>query len=153
MWGSKDKSKMAKVDTLIGEGTSVAGDVTCNGGLHVDGIVRGNIIADGGDSAAMLVVGEHGRVEGEIRVPHVIISGVVMGDVRALESVELSPRSQVTGNIYYTRIEMAMGAEVNGQLIHVTQEKARALPSPEENEGLTQVTRKLEKFHVVDRQS
>jgi len=151
MWGSKDKSKRTKVDTLIGEGTSVAGDVTCNGGLHVDGTVRGNIIAEGGDSAAMLVVGEHGRVEGEIRVPHVIISGEVMGDVRALESVELSPRSQVTGNIYYTRIEMAMGAEVNGQLIHVTQDKARTLPSPGENEELTQVTRKLEKFHVVDR--
>jgi cytoskeletal protein CcmA (bactofilin family) len=152
MWGNNgNKRKMTKVDTLVGEGTCVAGDMTFSGGLHVDGIVRGNVIAEGGDSATLLVIGEHGRVEGEIRVPHVIISGAVMGDVRALESVELAPRAQVNGNIYYTRIEMAMGAEVNGQLIHVTEEKARTLPAPMEMDESTQVARKIEKFHVVDR--
>ena len=151
MWGNKAKGKMTKVDTLIGEGTSVSGDVTFSGGLHVDGTVRGNIIAEGGDSGALLVVGEHGRVEGEIRVPHVIISGAVSGDVRALESVELAPRAQVNGNIYYARIEMAMGAEVNGQMIHVTEEKARTLPMPADQEIEMQAARKIEKFHVVDR--
>jgi len=150
MWGSKSKGKSSRVDTLVGEGTCVAGDVTFNGGLHVDGVVRGNIIAEGSDSTTMLVIGEHGRVEGEVRVPHVIISGAVAGDVRALESVELAPNAQVTGNIYYTRIEMAMGAEVNGQLIHVSQEQARTLPSPTDEEP-PQLSRNIEKFHVVDR--
>ncbi len=153
MWGSnsKGKGKMTKVDTLVGEGTRVAGDVTFSGGLHVDGTVCGNVIAEGSDSMALLVVGEHGRVEGEIRVPHVIISGAVSGDVRALESVELAPNAQVTGNIYYTRIEMAMGAEVNGQLIHVTEEKARTLPAPMEDDETSQIAGRIEKFHVVDR--
>jgi len=154
MWGSnsnKGKGKMTKVDTLVGEGTCVAGDVTFSGGLHVDGTVRGNVIAESGDSLALLVIGDHGRIEGEIRVPHVVISGAVSGDVRALESVELAPHAQVTGNIYYTRIEMAMGAEVNGQLIHVTEEKARSLPAPAEGEDPSQVERKIEKLHVVDR--
>ena len=151
MWGNKSKGKMTRVDTLVGEGTCVAGDMTFSGGLHVDGTVRGNIIAEGGDSTALLVVGEHGRVEGEIRVPHVVISGAVAGDVRALESVELAPRAQVVGNIYYTRIEMAMGAEVNGQMIHVTEEKARTLPAPAEHDEESQVARKIEKLHVVDR--
>ena len=151
MWGNNSKRKMTKVDTLVGEGTCVAGDMTFSGGLHVDGTVRGNVIAEGGDSAALLVVGEHGRIEGEIRVPHVVISGAVTGDVRALESVELAPHAQVTGNIYYTRIEMAMGAEVNGQLIHVIPDKSRTLPAPAEKEGSLQTARKIEKFHVVDR--
>jgi len=152
MWGNKSKGKkMTRVDTLVGEGTCVAGDLTFSGGLHVDGTVRGNIIAEGGDGTALLVVGEHGRVEGEIRVPHVVISGAVSGDVRALESVELAPRAQVVGNIYYTRIEMAMGAEVNGQMIHVTEEKARTLPAPSEDDEASQVARKIEKLHVVDR--
>lgn len=152
MWGNKGKSKMTKVDTLVGEGTCVAGDLSFSGGLHVDGTVRGNIIAEGGDGAATLVIGDRGRVEGEVRVPHVIISGAVTGDVRALESVELAPQAQVTGNIYYTRIEMAMGAAVNGQLIHVSEDKARVLPPPAEVEAAP-LGRKIEKFHVVDRQS
>lgn len=151
MWGNKGKSKMPRVDTLVGEGTCVAGDLSFSGGLHVDGTVRGNIIAEGGDGTATLVIGDRGRIEGEVRVPHVIISGAVNGDVRALESVELAPQAQVTGNIYYTRIEMAMGAAVNGQLIHVSEDKARGLPPPTEREAPP--LRRIEKLHVIDRQS
>jgi cytoskeletal protein CcmA (bactofilin family) len=155
MWGnngnSNGKRKMTKVETLVGEGTCVAGDITFNGGLHVDGTVRGNIIAANGDNMALLVVGEHGKIEGEVHVPQVVISGSVVGDVRAAESVELTPNSQVTGNIYYTRIEMAMGASVNGQLIHVSQEKEQVLLPVVENEKSPQVERKIEKFHIVDR--
>ncbi|MEJ2553698.1 MAG: polymer-forming cytoskeletal protein [Gammaproteobacteria bacterium] len=154
MWGnngsSGSKRKTAKVETLVGEGTCVAGDVTFTGGLHVDGTVRGNITAANGDGMALLVVGEHGKVEGEVQVPQVVISGSVVGDVRAAESVELAPNSQVTGNIYYTRIEMAMGASVNGQLIHVSQEKGQVLLPAAENETPSEVERKVEKFHVVD---
>ena len=155
MWGnngnSNGKRKMTKVETLVGEGTSVAGDITFSGGLHVDGTVRGNVIAANGDNMALLVVGEHGKIEGEVHVPQVMISGSVVGDVRAAESVELTPNSQVTGNIYYTRIEMAMGASVNGQLIHVSQEKEQVLLPVVENEQSPQVERKIEKFHIVDR--
>ncbi len=154
MWGNSNgnnKRKMVKVDTLVGEGTCVAGDITFSGGLHVDGTVRGNIIAEGGDATALLVVGEHGKVEGEVRVPHVIISGSVSGDVRAMESVELATHAQVTGNIYYTRIEMAMGAEVNGQMIHVTQDKVRTLPAPAENDESPRMAHRIEKLHAIDR--
>lgn len=155
MWGnngnSNGKRKMTKVETLVGEGTSVAGDITFSGGLHVDGTVHGNIIAANGDNMALLVVGEHGKIEGEVHVSQVVISGTVVGDVRAAESVELTPNSQVTGNIYYTRIEMAMGASVNGQLIHVSQEKEQVLLPVVETDQSTQVERKIEKFHIVDR--
>jgi cytoskeletal protein CcmA (bactofilin family) len=155
MWGnnvnSNSKRKSAKVETLVGEGTCVDGDMSFSGGLHVDGTVRGNISAADGDSMALLVVGEHGRIEGEVQVPQVVISGTVVGDVRATESVELAPNSQVTGNIYYTRIEMAMGASVNGQLIHVSQEKGQVLLPAADNETLSPNERKIEKFHVVDR--
>ena len=153
MWGNNSKRKATKVETLVGEGTCVSGDMTFSGGLHVDGTVRGNIIAANSDSMALLVVGEHGKIEGEVHVPQVIISGAVMGDVRASESVELSPHSRVTGNIYYTRIEMAMGAEVNGQLIHVSQENGPPLLPSSDNELAQQTGRKIEKLHIVDRQS
>lgn len=153
MWNSKPKSKMTRVDTLVGEGTSLAGDVAFSGGLHVDGMVCGNIIAQGDDSTSLLVIGEHGCVEGGVSVPHVSISGTVTGDVRALESVELAAHAKVTGNIYYTRLEMALGAEVNGQLIRVTEEKARSLPAPEDGDITPQAARRLEKLHIVDLKS
>ena len=158
MWGSNGGSNgnskrkmMTKVETLVGEGTCIAGDMTFSGGLHVDGTVRGNVLAASGDDMALLVVGEHGRIEGEVQVPQVVISGSVVGDVRAAESVELSAHAQVTGNIYYTRIEMAMGAAVNGQLIHVSQEKGQVLLPAADKDSSLQSEQKIEKFRIVDR--
>ena len=64
MWGRNGgtslKRKAAAVATLVGEGTCVSGDMTFSGGLHVDGMVRGNIIAANGDNLDLLVVGERG---------------------------------------------------------------------------------------------
>ncbi|TVO72470.1 bactofilin family protein [Sedimenticola selenatireducens] len=111
------KFKAPKIATVIGSGTTINGDVNFTGGLHVDGLICGNVMVDeGGDSA--LTLSEQGRVEGDIRVPNVILNGTVVGDVYASERVELAPKAKVTGTVYYNLLEMAMGAEVNGQLIH-----------------------------------
>lgn len=117
MWGQGKKSGTAKIDTLIGQNTEIIGDVRFKGGLHVDGIIRGNVIA-GEDTDAMLMVSEHGRIEGEVRVPNVVLNGSVTGDVYVAERIELATQAKVTGNVYYNLIEMAMGAEVNGNLVH-----------------------------------
>ena len=66
----------------------------------------------------MLTVSEKGRIEGDVRVPNLILNGAVQGDVYASERVELASHARVTGNVYYNLIEMAMGAEVNGNLVH-----------------------------------
>ncbi|GAB4358234.1 MAG: hypothetical protein Kow006_26590 [Gammaproteobacteria bacterium] len=118
MWGSgKKKSRPARVNTLIGQQTEVRGDVHFSGGLHIDGRVLGNVLAEE-DDHAMLTLSEEGEVEGEIRVPVVTINGTVKGDVYARERIELAPRARIHGNVYYNLIEMAMGAEVNGNLVH-----------------------------------
>jgi len=66
----------------------------------------------------MLVLSDRGQIEGEVRVPLVVINGQVTGDVYASERVELSSQGQVNGNVYYNLLEMAMGAEVNGNRVH-----------------------------------
>ncbi len=138
MWNGKRRRAAARVDTLVGEGTCVMGNVMFSGGLHVDGVVQGNVIADPGAGDAVVVLSEHGRIEGEVQAPHVIINGAVSGDVRAVQCVELAPRARVHGDIYYHRIEMAMGAEVNGQLVHMVEaESPRSLPAPEPAEVRT----------------
>lgn len=121
MWG-KSKTKATKIETLIGNSIEVRGDLIFSGGLHVDGKIVGNVIAEDG-SDSMLVLSDHGSIEGEVRVPYVVLNGEVIGDVYAAERVELSGRAQVSGNVFYNLLEMAMGAEVNGSLVHCKNEK------------------------------
>jgi cytoskeletal protein CcmA (bactofilin family) len=66
----------------------------------------------------VLSISERGCVEGSVVVPHVVLNGTVKGDVRATERVELGPKARVIGNVQYKLIEMSIGAEVNGKLIH-----------------------------------
>ncbi len=117
MWGKKRKQKTSRIDTLIGQHTEVTGDVKFTGGLHVDGTIKGNVYAEN-DGRSLLSLSEQGTVEGEVNVPYVVINGVVIGDVHGSEHVELQAKARVTGNVYYNLIEMAIGAEVNGKLVH-----------------------------------
>lgn len=117
MWGKNRKHKAARIDTLVGQHTAVTGDVKFSGGLHIDGTIKGNVYAEN-DSRSMLSLSEQGTVEGEVNVPYVVINGVVIGDVHGSEHVELHSKARVTGNVYYNLIEMAIGAEVNGKLVH-----------------------------------
>lgn len=105
------------VDTLIGKQTEILGDIRFSGGLHVDGIIRGKVLAEAGKAAA-LSLGDNGLIEGDVRVPIVMLNGTVRGDVLASERITMAEKARVTGNVYYKLIEMESGALVNGQLIH-----------------------------------
>lgn len=117
MWGSGSNRKTTRIDTLIGQLSEVVGDVRFSGGLHIDGTIRGNVLAEN-DGHSMVSLSDQGTIEGEVNVPYVVINGVVIGDVHGGEHVELSAKARVTGNVYYNLIEMAVGAEVNGKLVH-----------------------------------
>lgn len=109
--------KQAPIATLVGADTRVQGDIEFAGGFHVDGYVKGNVKATK-DESAMLSISERGCVEGSVLVPHILLNGTVKGDVRATERIELGPKARVIGNVQYKLIEMSIGAEVNGKLIH-----------------------------------
>ena len=115
MFGRSKKSN--SIDTLVGRNSKVQGDINFSGGFHVDGIIQGNIQAEP-DSSSVLSISENGLVEGGVSVPHVVLNGTVKGDVLARERIELGPTARVIGNVYYNLIEMSIGAEVNGKLIH-----------------------------------
>jgi len=117
MFGNSKKRKATRIDTLVGQHTEIQGDVRFTGGLHVDGTVKGNVIAEN-DGRSMLSLSECGTIEGEVSVPYVVLNGVVIGDVHVSEHVELASKARITGNVYYNLIEMAIGAEVNGKLVH-----------------------------------
>lgn len=141
--GDKTKLKEIKtsnVTTIIGEGTEIQGDVLFVGGLHIDGTVIGNIKAEQDDSNATLTLSESGVVRGNVDVPVVVLDGEVQGDVSVIGRVQLASKARISGNVTYNLIEMAVGAEVNGQLLRqetgVTAKVAQPVkkPSPKELE-------------------
>ncbi len=117
MFGKKNSKPQGRIDSLIGTGTSLVGDVTFTGGLRVDGEIKGNVRgADG--QAVTLVISEHARVEGEISVSHLVINGTVIGSVHSSDFLELQTRARVTGDVEYSTIEIHLGAIVQGRLVH-----------------------------------
>jgi cytoskeletal protein CcmA (bactofilin family) len=132
MFGSKQPARQTNsgVDTLIGRNTRIDGDVVFTGGLYVDGQVKGSIGTESGGEA-MLSISEHGHVEGEVRVPHVVVNGQLIGNIHHADKVELLANAHVQGNIHYKLLQMAVGAAVTGQLVQ-EREPARQLPRPDE---------------------
>lgn len=114
---SKVRAKAGAADTLITRDTKITGNIQFKGVLYIDGHVVGDIAADESEMS-LLTIGKHGVVEGQVDVPHVVILGRVKGDVHASEHVELESSAHVEGDVYYKLIEMSMGAEVNGKLVH-----------------------------------
>ena len=117
MFGRKKGFSAARIDTLVGQGTQITGDLVFSGGLHVDGTIKGNVVAEEG-TTALLILSEFGRIEGEVTVPNMVLNGEIVGDVFGSTRVELAPKARVKGSVYYNLIEMAIGAEVNGGLVH-----------------------------------
>ena len=116
MFGRKQR-RHSVVDSLVGSNTQVNGDLIFTGGCHIDGTVKGNVSAEA-DNHSALSISEDGTVEGGVKVPYVVLNGIVRGDVVATQRVELGPTARVIGNVYYNLIEMAIGAEINGKLVH-----------------------------------
>lgn len=122
--GSSSKGGDSVVDTLIGRQTEILGDVRFSGGLHVDGKIKGKVFAESSNKAASLSVSENGSVEGDVRVPNIVLNGRVTGDVHASEKIHLAAKARVNGDVYYRILEMEGGAEINGQLVRESPDAA-----------------------------
>ncbi|MCP5162464.1 MAG: polymer-forming cytoskeletal protein [Hahellaceae bacterium] len=138
MWVKKKATTKPKshghFDTLISSKTQLEGDLTFSGGLHVDGRIKGTIRA-ADNSDAVVRISDVGEVDGDVIAPHIIINGTVHGDVHSSQHIELAANASIKGDVYYHLIEMVMGAEVNGNLVHhkspVAVESAKSeLPEP-----------------------
>ncbi len=116
MFKRNDKLADGQVDTLIGKTVSVQGDVEFAGGLHIDGRVTGSVRAIAGVPAA-LSISEHAVIDGSVEAPSVVLNGRVKGDIVGRERVILGAKARVQGNVHYSVIEMALGAEISGKLV------------------------------------
>jgi cytoskeletal protein CcmA (bactofilin family) len=122
----KSRPPQKRIDSLIGAGTVVQGNVMFAGGLRIDGAVDGKV-ATASNAPGTLVISEHARVDGEVKVSHVVINGSVSGPVIANDYLELQAKARVNGDVVYRTLEMHVGAIVQGKLIHAEAETASVL--------------------------
>jgi len=111
-------SRPPHIDTLIGKGVRVEGDIDFLGGMHLDGAIAGNVRSNAAPDAT-LSVSETGSIEGSVEVPNVILQGRVRGDIHAAERVVLGATARVEGDVYYGVIEMTLGAQIMGKLVRL----------------------------------
>ena len=102
--------------TIVGTDTRIEGDIRFVGVVVIDGYVNGSITA-GKDENATLTISENGHVKGSVAAPHLLINGMVEGEVRATDRLELGPKARVIADVQYNLMEMSIGAQVDGKLI------------------------------------
>ena len=120
--------KTTRIDSLIGQNTEIQGEIKFSRGVHIAGKIQGKVVGEN-DGSSLLSQSEYGEIEGEVRSPYVVINGIVNGDVHGSRHVELLSNAKIKGNVYYNLVELAVGAEVNGKLVHTP-------AKPEEEVGL-----------------
>lgn len=118
--------KLTQLSSLIDEGVEIEGDLVFSNGLRIDGQVRGHLHGRTGDDGkpALLVLSQTGRIDGSVRCGHALINGCVTGDIEVEQFVELQAGARITGTLRYRQLKMDVGAQVQGQLIHVDDEIA-----------------------------
>ena len=94
---------------LIGQGTEITGDIVCNGDLRIDGMLTGNISSKG-----KIVIGESGKIKGEISCKNSDISGFVEGKVIVIELLSLKTTARINGDISTSKLAIEPGARFTG---------------------------------------
>lgn len=94
---------------LIGNGTSITGNITSNGDVRIDGTLKGNISISG-----KLVVGSSGNIEGNVICQNADISGKIQGKVTVTELLSLKATSKLLGDIVTGKITIEPNATFTG---------------------------------------
>jgi cytoskeletal protein CcmA (bactofilin family) len=121
MFDRQHSKPQNRIDTLIGADARIDGNVHFSGGLRVDGVVNGNIVAVP-DKPSTLVLSEQAQVNGEVNVTHLVVNGAVNGPVCASEYLELQGKARITGDVKYKTMEIHLGATISGKLAHMAAE-------------------------------
>lgn len=120
------KKSVQKLETIIGNDSTVTGEMNIKGTLRIDGVVEGDIFSD------WVIVGETGRIHGNVKSRGVVVGGRVDGNIDATEIVELKGKGQVTGEISTVKLAMSEGAVFDGRS---NMKRAGALDEGSESKG------------------
>jgi cytoskeletal protein CcmA (bactofilin family) len=115
---NKNRPVTGRIDTLIAKQTVIDGDVSFQGGMHLEGRVRGSVRAMP-DQKTTLWVGEGGRIDGDVVVADLVVDGEIRGQVHATGRAVIGAKARIVGDLHYRSIETVMGARIEGKLIPI----------------------------------
>ena len=124
--------KSQDLETIVGNGTRLSGEISAKGTIRIDGAMDGNIDAD------WVIIGEGGSIRGNIKARGIVVGGSIEGNIDADESVELSGKSRMSGEILTKKLSIAEGAVFEGQSRMKTESTSKEMP-----EGVSAFTRLL----------
>ena len=129
------RNKQKGSSTLIEVGTLIKGEIIFDNELFVMGEVDGDLNSD--SDLAKLIVSKTGKVQGEIRVPNVVVNGTIVGNVRASENLEITGTARIFGDLHYSTIEIQGGSLITGRLVaeQIKLDSAEKEIAPEESRG------------------
>jgi cytoskeletal protein CcmA (bactofilin family) len=122
---------VSRLSSLIAAGVEIAGDVIVIDGVRIDGHVVGNVLSKP-DAKGLLVLSEHGHIDGDVQVHDAVINGTICGDVEVQNFIELQANARITGAIRYRTLQMTCGARVDGSmgcLVEPREKASAATPS------------------------
>ena len=105
------------INTIIGKGSAISGNMKINGFIRIDGDIDGNLETDGN-----VIVGENARIRGDLTAKSVIIGGIIKGNVKALESVKVLAEAVVIGDIISRKVQVDGSAVIHGHCISIKDE-------------------------------
>jgi cytoskeletal protein CcmA (bactofilin family) len=122
MKSSSHRKALQSFDSILGIATSIEGNLHVNESLRIDGRLKGNIKQEPGESR-WIIVSSSAEIQGDIHAQNVSITGKVIGNIFASDSIELMNGCDVRGNITHKSLTVEPGALVFGQLIAITDEQ------------------------------
>lgn len=117
---------VTRLSSLIDRGVEIVGDLMITDGVRIDGHVQGDVRAKA-EARGLLVLSEHGSIQGSVRVYDAVINGTITGDVEVEHFIELQPGARVVGNITYRQLRMECGATVEGRLERLSDQGTAAV--------------------------
>ena len=106
------------INTVIGKGSEIKGNIKVNGVVRIDGDIDGNLETDGN-----VIIGENARIRGNINAKSIIVGGIILGNIFANESVRVLANSIVIGDILSHKVQIEDDALVNGKCISIRNEE------------------------------
>ena len=107
---SLDTSLNNEIETIIGKNNVIKGDIKGTGNVRIDGILEGNISISG-----CVVIGEEGRVNGDVSANEMVVSGLIEGNVATESTLAIYSTGRVVGDVKVGSLRIDEGGMLNGR--------------------------------------
>lgn len=105
------------INTIIGAGSSIKGDLHIAGFIRIDGTLDGNLETQG-----RVIVGDNARIRANINASSVTVGGIVEGDIVAPEGVTVFSTGMIIGDVITKRLKIEDNVVIQGQCISIQDE-------------------------------